>query len=225
MGEEFGQNKKKRDNSECDLHSLSPQPPTRNGLSPPLSREPVPERSNSPDHVQIEAGAKNSKHHHGNAYCILVKAGCWSLCSRGNCDESSKSEDQPNAAERHGEGTDALQDDEKKGRQTDSPSADASVARMLMCLRSLRADLYALSSHMGLTFNSHREIQKNFILNAIVRHNENVSVATSDRLGGMHRRCKGAKKDAIAKIPGTDFNMLLTPLGENPGAQEPLCAG
>jgi len=116
MGEEFDQDKKKSDNGECDLHSLSPQPPRRNGLLPPLSRGPVPERSNSPDHIQVGAGANNSKHHHGNAYCILVKARCWSLCSRGSYGESSKSDDQPSAAERHGECAEALYDDEKKAR-------------------------------------------------------------------------------------------------------------
>ena len=116
MGEEFGQNKKKSDNGECDLHSLSPHPPTRNRLLPPLSRGPVPERSNSPDHVQVDAGAKNSKRHHGNAYGVLVKAGCCCLCSRGNCGEGSKSDDQSNAAERHDECAGALQDDEKKAR-------------------------------------------------------------------------------------------------------------
>jgi hypothetical protein len=116
MGEEFGQDKKKSDNSECDLHSLSPQPPTRNRLLPPLSRGPVPERSNSPDHVQVDAGAKNSERHHGNAYGVLVKAGCWCLCSRGNCGEGSESDDEPNTAERHDECADALQDDEQKAR-------------------------------------------------------------------------------------------------------------
>ena len=116
MGEELGQDKKKSDNSECDLHSLSPQPPTRNGLLPPLSRGPVAERSNSPDHVQVDAGAENSEHHHGNAYGIPVKARCWSICSRGNCGESSQSDDQPSAAKRHRECADALQDDEKKAR-------------------------------------------------------------------------------------------------------------
>jgi len=143
------------------LHSLSPQPPTRNGLLPPLSRGPVPESANSPDHVQVDAGAKNSKQHHGKAYCILVKAGCWSLCSRGNYGESSKPDDQPNAAERHGECADALQDDEKKTRYSDSPSADASAARKLMCLRSLRGDHCSLSSHTDLTLNSRRGYRRN----------------------------------------------------------------
>ncbi|SRR5258708_28183983 len=116
MGEEFGQDKKESDNSECDLHSLSPQPLTRNRPSPPLSRGLVPQRSNSPDHVEVDAGAKNSKHHHGNAYGVLVKASCWSLCSCGNSGESSKSDDQPNAVERHDECADALQDYERKAR-------------------------------------------------------------------------------------------------------------
>jgi hypothetical protein len=112
MGEKFGQDKTKSDNSERDLHSLAPQPPTRNGLLPPLSRGSVPQRPNSPDHVQVDAGAKDSNHHHGNAYGILVKAGCRCLCSRGNSGESSKSDEQPNAAKRHDECAGALQDDE-----------------------------------------------------------------------------------------------------------------
>lgn len=65
---------------------------------------------------RFDAGAKNSKHHHGKAYSVLVKSGCWCLCPRGNCDESAKSDDQANAAERHDKCADALQGDEKKAR-------------------------------------------------------------------------------------------------------------
>jgi hypothetical protein len=116
MGEKFGQDKTKSDNSERDLHSLVPQPPTRNRLLPPLSRGPVPQRPNSPDHVQVDAGAKDSKRHHGNAYGILVKAGCRRLCSRGNSGEGSKSDDQPDATERHDECAGALQNDKEEAR-------------------------------------------------------------------------------------------------------------
>ena len=161
MGEEFSQDQKKSDNSECDLHSFSPQPPMRNRSSPPLSRGPVPERSNSPDHVQVDAGAKRSKRHHRNAYGILVQAHGRRLCSCGDSREGSKSDDQPSAAERHDKCAGALQHNEKKARKTNSPSADAAVARMLMCPRSLRGDLCALSSHADLTLNSRRGYRKN----------------------------------------------------------------
>ena len=116
MGEKFGQDKTKSDNSERDLHSLVPQPPTRNRLLPPLSRGPVPQRPNSPDHVEVDAGAKDSERHHRNAYGVLVKAGGWCLCSRGNSGEGSKSDDQPDAAERHDECAGALQNDKEKAR-------------------------------------------------------------------------------------------------------------
>ena len=33
--------------------------------------------------LSADAGANNSKYHHGNAQAVLVKAGCWCLCSRG----------------------------------------------------------------------------------------------------------------------------------------------
>jgi hypothetical protein len=125
MGEQFGQDKKKSDASERDLHSLCPQPLTCNRLLPPSSRGPVSQRSDSPDHVQVDAGAEDSKRHHGNAYGILVQAGCRRLRSRGNCCERSDSDDQTEAAERHHECAGALQDDKEKARQTDSPSADA----------------------------------------------------------------------------------------------------
>lgn len=116
MGEKFGQDQKKRDNSERDLHFLSPQPTTRDGLLPPLRRGPVPERSNPPDHVQIDTGSEDSKYHHRNAYRVLVKACGWSFRSRGDCSESAQPNDQPHRAERHDEGACALQDNEKKTR-------------------------------------------------------------------------------------------------------------
>jgi len=36
MAEEFSQNEKKSDDSECDLHTFPPQPLARNRLLPPL---------------------------------------------------------------------------------------------------------------------------------------------------------------------------------------------
>jgi len=114
VGEQFGHDQNKSDNSEGDLHSLSPEAPARNWLLPPLRRRPFAERSNSPDHVQIDAGPEDSKHHHGNAYGVLMKSGCRSLGVRSNCSESSQSNDESHAAERHDKSAGALQDNEKK---------------------------------------------------------------------------------------------------------------
>lgn len=114
MGEEFDQYQNQSDNSEGDLHSFSPQAPPRNRLLPPLSRGPFSERSNSPDHVKVDARPEDSERHHGNANGVLMKSGCWSFGPGGDCSESSKSNDEPHAAERHDEGADALQHNEKK---------------------------------------------------------------------------------------------------------------
>jgi hypothetical protein len=154
MGEPFGQDKKKSDAGERDLHSLRPQPLTCNRLLPPLSRGPVPQRPDSPDHVQVDAGPENSERHHGNAYGILVQAGCRRLGSRGNSRERSKSDDQAEAAERHHECAGALQDDKEKARQTDSPSADAQFPKMLVCLGSRRRNHWLFSTHASLTLEA-----------------------------------------------------------------------
>ena len=116
VGEQFDHDQIKSDNSEGDLHSFSPEAPDGERLLPPLRRRPFAERSNSPDHVQVDAGTKNSKCHHGNAYAVLVKACCWRLCSSDNSGEGSESDDHPNSTNRHEEGANALQDDERKAR-------------------------------------------------------------------------------------------------------------
>ena len=114
MGEEFRQDQNQSDRSEDDLHSLSPQAPARNRLLPPLSRGSLSERSNSPNHIKVDARPEDSKRHHGNTYGVLVKSGCWSLGSYSNCSESSQSNGETYATERHDEGACALQHNEKE---------------------------------------------------------------------------------------------------------------
>jgi hypothetical protein len=161
MGEEFGQDQNQSDRSEDDLHSLSPQAPPRNRLLPPLSRGPLSERSNSPDHVQVDARSEDCKQHHGNANGVLVKSSCGSFGSHGDCSESSQSNGEPHAAKRHDEGAGALQNNKKKAGETDSPTTDSLVTRKLTCLRSLRGDHCSLGGHSNLTFNARRGYRKN----------------------------------------------------------------
>ncbi len=166
MGEEFGQDQNQSDRSEDDLHSLSPQAPARNRLLPPLSRGSLSERSNSPDHIKVDARPENSKRHHGNTNGVLVKSGCRSFGSHGDCSESSQSNGETHAAERHSEGAYALQHNEKKAGKTDTPAADSPVTRKLTCLRSLRGDHCSLGGHSNLTLRFRQGYRKTYDIRA-----------------------------------------------------------
>ena len=54
-------------------------------------------------------------------------------------------------------------------------------------------------------------IGQDFVFNLVVRHNENGCVASAGLC--KHRRCGCSDQSVTAKRPGTDFIMLLTPLG------------
>ncbi len=166
MGKKFGQDQNQSDCSEGDLHSLPPQAPPRNRFLPPLSRGPLSERSNSPDHVQVDARSEDRKKHHGNANGVLVKSSCGSFGSHGDCSESSQSNGEPHAAKRHDEGAGALQNNEKKAGETDSPTADSLVTRKLMCLRSLRGDHCSLCGHAHLTLRFRQGYRKTYDIRA-----------------------------------------------------------
>jgi len=154
MGERLGEDKNQSHDRECELYSFPPQAKRRNRLPSPLGRCSFPEGANPPDHVEIYACPKNSKRHHRNSDCILMKTGCGTFGSHRDCGEGSQSDRQPQATQRHNYGTGALQHDEKQTGYTDGPTADSAVIRRLKYLtfRTFRTGAQcALDSHLHLT--------------------------------------------------------------------------